>query len=108
MSQILEEQMNFCFVSLFCSRNTIHVFHQGFAKPHPGRARGPWPTWGRGVRLVRQAFDVGLELLVLFFQEKRTLFIETPKESLKLRKTLSLPPQTNRIMPYVRTTHRNQ
>ena len=31
-----------------------------------------WPTWGRSARFVRWALDVGLELLVLFFQEKRT------------------------------------
>ena len=53
---------------------TTTPFPKGISKGNAyfslGRARGPWPTWGRGVRLVRWALDVGLELLVLFFKRK--------------------------------------
>ena len=44
----------------------------GSAYPSPGWARGPRPTWRRGARQVRLAVDVGLEFLVLLFQDKRT------------------------------------
>jgi len=45
---------------------------RGNAHASLGWARGPGPTWRRGARLVRQAVDVGLEFLVLLFQDKRT------------------------------------
>jgi len=45
----------------------------GNAHPSLGRARGPRPTWRRGVRFVCRAVDVGLEFLVLLFQDKRTI-----------------------------------
>ena len=45
---------------------------RGFAKNRPGWVRGPRPTWGRGARFVRWAFDVGLDPLVLSCQEERT------------------------------------
>ena len=55
---------------------TTTPFPKGISKGNAyfslGRARGPWPTWGRGVRLVRQALDVGLDPLVLSCQEERT------------------------------------
>ena len=51
----------------------VNQKHQtGFAKHRPGWARWPWPTWGRGVRFVRWAHDVGLDPLVLSCQEERT------------------------------------
>ena len=44
----------------------------GNANTRLGWARRPWPTWRRSVRQVRLSVDVGLEFLVLLFQDKRT------------------------------------
>ena len=50
----------------------VNKFGAGNAHAQPGRARGPRPTWGRGARRVRWALDVGLDPLVLSYQEERT------------------------------------
>ena len=41
-------------------------------QPSTGLGAWAWPTWGRGARLVRWALDVGLDPLVLSYQEERT------------------------------------
>ena len=50
----------------------LNQYYVGNAHPPLGWVRGPWPTWRRGARQVRRAVDVGLEFLVLLFQDKRT------------------------------------
>lgn len=82
-------RLAFCFVSLSCSRNIVHVSCCGFAYLSPGLACGPRPTWGRGARHVRLALDVGLDSFVLSHQGERTIKDKAAATRQKKKKSLS-------------------